>query len=74
MYSSLSAGEQEGPFHDSVPAGPLSQLQAGDVHLHPVIEGEDGGGAGAIGSLFHITDGLIEVFTREAFGRQGGRS
>lgn len=23
MYSSLSAGEQEGPFHDSVPVGPF---------------------------------------------------
>ncbi len=77
MYSNLLAGEQEGPFHDSVLVGsgpflPVCQLQASDVHLHPIIEGEDGGGAGAgVASLFHIADGLIEVFpTRQASNRQ----
>lgn len=54
---------------------PASQLQAGDVHLHPVIECEDGGGAGAGGPLFHIADGLIEVFpTGQASSRRGGGS
>lgn len=53
----------------------LSQLQASYVHLHPIIEGEDGGGAGAVGPLFHIADGLIEVFpTGQASGRQAGGS
>lgn len=80
MYSNLLAGEQEGPFHDSVPVGsgpflPASQLQASDIHLHPIIESEDGGGAGAVGPLFHIADGLIEVFpTRQASSRQGSGS
>lgn len=80
MYSNLLAGEQEGPFYDSAPVGsgpflPVSQLQASDVHLHPIIEGEDGGGAGAVGSLFHIADGLIEVFpTRQASNREGSGS
>lgn len=53
------------------PVLPVSQLQASDVHLHPVIESENGGGAGAVAPLFHITDGLIEVFpTRKASSRQ----
>lgn len=46
----------------------VSQLQASDVHLHPIIESEDGGGA--VAPWFHITDGLIEVFpTRQASSR-----
>ena len=79
MYSNLLAGEQ-GPVPDSAPEGSgalltVSQLQAGDVHLHPIIEGEDGGGAGAVAPLFDITDALIEVFpTRQASSRRGGGS
>ena len=79
MYSKTLAGEQEGPFHDSVPVGPgpflpVSQLQASDIHLHPIIEGEDGGGAGAVGPLFHIADSLVEVFPTRNASRQGGGS
>lgn len=78
MYSNQLAGEQEGPFHEPLGSGPFlpdSQLQAGDVHLHPIIEGEDGSGAGAVAPLFHIADGLIEVFpTRQSSSRQGGGS
>lgn len=54
---------------------PLCQLQASDVHLHPIIEGEDGGSAGVVGPLFHITDGLIEVFPAgQTSSRRGGGS
>lgn len=80
MYSDLVASEQRGPLRDSVPVDPglrlpVSQLQAGNVHLHPVIKGEDGGGAGARGPLFHVADGLIEVFpTRQASSGQCGGS
>lgn len=51
--------------------GSVRRLQAGDVHLHPVIEGEDGGGAGAAGPLLHVADALVEVFP--AGGASGGR-
>lgn len=72
IYSNPS--EQEGPFCDCTSGSwALSQLQASDIHLHPIIEGKDGGGAGAVGPLFHITNGLIEVFpTRQTSNRQGG--
>lgn len=40
----------------------LSRLQPGHIHLHAVIEGEDGGRAGTVGPCFHVTDALVEVF------------
>lgn len=52
-----------------------SLLQASDIHLHPIVEGEDGGSAGGVAPLFYIADGLIEVFpTREASDRRVGRT
>lgn len=56
---------------DSGPRLPTKMLQASDIHLHPVVEGEDGGSAGGVAPLFYIADGLIEIFpTREASNRR----
>lgn len=79
IYSNLLASEQEDPL-ECVPVDfgaslLTSVLQASDIHLHPIIEGEDGGSAGAVGPLFYIADGLIEMFpTREVSNRRGSGS
>lgn len=42
---------------------PNKELQASHIHLHPIVESEDGGSAGAVCPLFYITDGLIEILS-----------
>lgn len=73
MYSDLLAGEQNLYQWILNPNLPTSLLQASDIHLHPIVEGEDGGSSGGVAPLFYVADGLIEVFpTREASNRRVG--
>ncbi|PWA31921.1 hypothetical protein CCH79_00006493, partial [Gambusia affinis] len=43
-----------------------------NVHLHAVVEGEDGGGAGGGGALLQVADALVQVLPRQqqGFGRK----
>lgn len=42
------------------------------VHLHAIVEGEDGGGAGGGRALLQVADALVQVLPRQqkGFGRQ----
>lgn len=41
------------------------------VHLHAVVEGEDGGGAGRGGAVLQVADALVQVLPRQQQGLGG---